>query len=201
MWKRTDRLSWSGVLVLCGLLLNLSLSDAQEENEPGHSIGEVSTQGDLIAVELDDGALGKTNLFDLIGHTLRFTPDGSRYRVESGPLQWVADFGPEVANAEVTLHQFAFPFSGKRWNSFLVGTTGSIKFGTRARATITLLPTTSPRRFRVYGLEKRRWMAFTPQPTNKSGCSPPRRRLPTRLLRRECRCRSRLPLPFPIRLC
>ena len=117
-------------MVLCGLLLNLSLPDAQEENEPGHSIGEVSTQGDLIAVELDDGALGKTNLFDLIGHTLRFTPDGSRYRVESGPLQWVADFGPEVANAEVTLHQFAFPFSGKRWNSFLVGTTGSIKFGT-----------------------------------------------------------------------
>jgi len=29
---------------------------------------------------------------------------------------------------EVTLHQFAFPFSGERWNSFSVGTTGSIAF-------------------------------------------------------------------------
>ena len=87
MWKCTGRLSWSGVLVLCGLLLNLSLSQAQEESEPGHSIGEVSTKGDLIVMELADGALGKTNLFDLTGHTLRFTPDGSRYRVESGALR------------------------------------------------------------------------------------------------------------------
>ena len=131
MWKRTGRLSWSGVLVLCGLLLNLSLSHAQEESEPGHSIGEVSTKGALIVMELVDGALGKTNLFDLTGHTLRFTPDGSRYRVESGALRWEADLGPEVASAEVTLHEFAFPFSGKRWNSFLPGTAGSISFGTR----------------------------------------------------------------------
>lgn len=130
MRKRTGRLSQSGVLVLCGLLLNLSLSDAQEVNELGHSIGKVSTRGDLIVMELQDGALGKANLFDLVGRTLRFTPEGSRYRVENGVLHWDSDFGPELAGAEVTLHQFAFPFSGKPWNSFLVGTTGSIRFGT-----------------------------------------------------------------------
>jgi hypothetical protein len=79
-------------------------------------------------MELDDGALGKANLFDLVGRTLRFIPQGSRYRVENGPLQWVSEFGPEITGAELTLHQFAFPFSGERWNSFSVGTTGSIAF-------------------------------------------------------------------------
>ena len=56
--------------------------------EPGHSIGKVSTDGNLVVMELDDVALGKANLFDLVGQTLRFTPDGSRYRVNHGPLNW-----------------------------------------------------------------------------------------------------------------
>ena len=81
-------------------------------------------------MELDEGALGKANLFDLTGHTLRFTPEGSRYRIENGPLHWDSDFGPELTGAEASLHKFAFPFSGKSWNSFLVGTSGSIRFGT-----------------------------------------------------------------------
>ena len=114
---------------MCALLLYPSLSPAQEENEPGHAIGKVSTSGNLIVMELDDGVLGKANLFDLAGHTLRFTPEGSRYRVESSALQWEADFGPELAGAEITLHNFAFRFSNKAWNSFLVGATGSIRFG------------------------------------------------------------------------
>jgi hypothetical protein len=118
--------------MLCGLLLFPSLSCAQDDEEvgQGHPIGKVSTQGDLIVMELDDGALGNANLFDLVGHTLRFTPEGSRYRVESGVLQWDSDFGSELAGAEVTLHGFAFSFSGERWNSFHVGITGSIRFGT-----------------------------------------------------------------------
>jgi hypothetical protein len=126
---------WSGILGLCGLLLSPmcpSLSSAQEEEgpiEPGHSIGNVSITGDLIVMELDDGVLGKANPFDLAGRTLRFTAEGSRYRVESGALQWDADFGPELTGAEVTLHQFAFPFSGRQWSSFRVGATGSIRFG------------------------------------------------------------------------
>jgi hypothetical protein len=118
----------SAVLVSCALLLILSSSHAQQDNNPGHSIGKVSTNGDLIVMELDDGALGKAHLFDLMRRTLRFTPEGSRYRVESGPLHWDPDYGPELPGAEASLHQFAFPFSGKPWKSFLVGTTGSIRF-------------------------------------------------------------------------
>ncbi|MGA8271983.1 MAG: hypothetical protein WB919_10540 [Candidatus Sulfotelmatobacter sp.] len=128
--KKSGGWSRCGILFLCGILLYPRLSRAQEwHTEPGHPIGKVSTQGDLIVMELDEGTLGKANLFDLVNHTLRFTPDGSRYRVENGALQWDPDFGPELSGAEVTLHQFAFPFSGKSWNSFLVGRTGSISFG------------------------------------------------------------------------
>ena len=129
MQKQNGGLLRSGILVFCGLFVCLSLSDAQEGNEPGHSIGKVSLNGDLIVVELNDGALGKANLFDLTGRTLRFAPEGPGYRVESQALQWDPDLGLEVAGSEVTLHRFAFPFSGKRWSSFLVGTTGSIRFG------------------------------------------------------------------------
>ncbi len=129
MRKEIGRSSQTELLVLCGLLLNLYVLHAQD-NEPGHSIGKISTKGDLIVMELDDGALGKTNLFDLTGHTLRFTPEGSRNRVETGALRWDADFGPQLAGAESTLHQFAFPFAGRKWTSSLVGATGSIRFGT-----------------------------------------------------------------------
>jgi hypothetical protein len=128
------RLLRSGILVLCGLLLfsiNASLSYSQDDgtSEQGHPIGKVSMQGDLIVMELDNDALGHANLFDLVGRTLRFAPEGSRYRVESGALQWDSDFGAELSGADVTLHGFAFPFSGQRWDSFHVGTTGSIRFG------------------------------------------------------------------------
>jgi hypothetical protein len=105
------------------------LSFAQQDDDSGHSIGKVSTQGNLIVMELSDGVLGKANLFDLSGHTIRFTPEGPAYRVENRPLQWDSDYGPELAVAEASLHKFAFPFSGKLWKSFLVGTTGSIRFG------------------------------------------------------------------------
>jgi hypothetical protein len=124
----------SGILVLCALLCYYIPSHAQEERvEPGHAIGKVSTNGNLIVMELEDGALGKANLFDLAGQTLRFTPDGSQYRVDHGPLNWDSDFGSQLTGAEVTLHQFTFPFSGKKWDSFSVGTTGSISFGTREK--------------------------------------------------------------------
>ena len=124
----------SGILALCTLLWNHTLSHAQDEEiEPGHSIGKVSTDGNLVVMELDDGALGKANLFDLVGKTLRFTPDGSQYRVDHGTLNWDSDFGSQLTGAEVTLHRFAFPFSGKKWNSFFIGATGSISFGTREK--------------------------------------------------------------------
>jgi hypothetical protein len=124
----------SGVLVLCTLLSYHNLSHAQDEDvAPGHSIGRVSIDGNLVLMELDEGALGKANLFDLVGQTLRFTPDGSSYRVDHGTLSWESDFGSQLSGAEVTLHQFIFPFSGKKWDSFFVGTTGSITFGKREK--------------------------------------------------------------------
>ena len=124
----------AAILALCGLLLHQMfprLSFAQDDDviKQGHPIGKVSTRGNLIVMELNDAALGKANLFDLVGHTLHFTPDGSRYRVEEGSLQWDSDFGSELAGADVTLHQLAFPFSGQHWSSFRVGRTGSIRFG------------------------------------------------------------------------
>ena len=126
--------SYWRVFLACAVLIATAQSYAQDDEvEPGHSIGKVSINGDLIVFELDDGALGKANLFDLAGHTLHFILDGKGYRVESGPLKWDSDFGPEVSTSAVTLHQFKFPFSGKTWDTFGVGITGSISFGQREK--------------------------------------------------------------------
>ena len=134
MRKRAAKFLQWGILFAPALLFFGAQLYAQEgEIEPGYSIGKVSINGDLVVIELDDGALGTANLFDLVNHTLHFTPDGGHYRVESGPLQWDSDFGPQLTAPEVTLHQFAFPFSGKRWDSFRVGKTGSISFGEREK--------------------------------------------------------------------
>src|SRR5690348_5634468 len=119
----------SSLLVLCAALVCTTVLTAQDGDRPGHSIGKISTTGDLIVMELNEAALGKANLFDLAGHTLRFIPQHSRYYVENTPLQWDPDFGPAMSSADVTLHNFSFPFSGKTWNSFQVGTTGWISFG------------------------------------------------------------------------
>jgi hypothetical protein len=117
------------ISIFCVLFLSIGLSLAQQDDEAGHSIGKVSTLGDLIVIELDGAALRKTNLFDLSGRTLRFTVNGSQYRVATEPLRWDSDYGPESIGSEVTLNRFAFPFGGRSWKSFLVGTTGSIRFG------------------------------------------------------------------------
>ncbi len=101
----------------------------QGRQEPGHSIGAISTQGNLIVMTLEEGALGKANLFDLGRRTLRFTPEGGEYRVENRALQWDADLGPEMNGSQATLQKFQFPFSGKSWDSFSVGITGSVAFG------------------------------------------------------------------------
>lgn len=122
---------------LCAILALLALArvaPAQGRGEPGHSIGTVAVRGDLILMTLDEGALGKPNLFDLAHHTLRFTPDGSQYRAENVAFQWDNDFGPEMQGSQAALKNFAFPFSGKTWNTFSVGMTGSIAFGEPADA-------------------------------------------------------------------
>jgi hypothetical protein len=96
--------------------------------EPGNSIGSISTIGNLIVFTLNEGVLGKANLFDLAGRSVRFTPDGAGYRVETRALNWDADFGGELNGGQVSLKNFVFPFSGKSWSSFSVGVTGSIAF-------------------------------------------------------------------------
>jgi hypothetical protein len=101
---------------------------AQPRLEPGRSIGKVSTRDNLILMELDDAALGHANLFDLAGRTLHFTPDASAYRIENAALQWDSEFGDELATSQAPLHNFAFPFSGKNWDSLSIGGTGSIAF-------------------------------------------------------------------------
>ena len=108
------------------------LLQAQGRQEPGHSIGKITTQGDLIVFELNEGALGHANMFDLVRHTLRFTPEAGGYRVENLPLSWDPDFGPEMSGAAASLQKFAFPFGGKSWDAFSVGVTGSISFGPSA---------------------------------------------------------------------
>lgn len=121
-----------GFPIVFGVLLNSGLADAQGRREPGKPIGKITTQGDLIVMTLDEGVLGKANLFDLARRTLRFTPDGSGYRIENLPIQWDGEFGPEFTEAQVTLRNFAFPYSGKTWDSLSVGMTGSISFGAAA---------------------------------------------------------------------
>src|SRR5215831_19475619 len=110
-------------------LSSQNLTYSQVRQEPGRSIGTATTQGNLIVMTLNEGALGHANLFDLARRTLRFTPEGTGYRGENLALQWDADFGAEISNPQVTLHNFTFPFSGKSWDSLSVGSTGSISFG------------------------------------------------------------------------
>jgi hypothetical protein len=114
------------VLVVIGLSPATGL--AQGRQERGKSIGKVSTMGNLILLELNEGALGKANLFDLSQRTLRFVPGNDGYRVENLPLSWDPDFGSQIEGSDVTLQAFKFPFSGQMWNSFSVGSNGSIRF-------------------------------------------------------------------------
>jgi hypothetical protein len=111
------------------MLLGPIAVHAQDPRNPGHSIGTVKTQGNLIVLTLDEDALGKANLFNLSHHTLRFTPHGSQYSVETIPWRWDTEFGSEMPGSEATLKSFTFPFSGKSWSTFSVGITGSITFG------------------------------------------------------------------------
>jgi hypothetical protein len=120
---------------ICGWLAVATFLHAQDPPpEPGKSIGSISTRGNLIVLTLNDGALGQANLFDLTGRTVRFTPDGAGYRVATGALTWDAETGTELAGGQVTLKNFAFPFSGRNWQSFSVGVTGSIIFADAPRA-------------------------------------------------------------------
>lgn len=93
----------------------------------GRSIGGVTTMGNLIHIEVDEGVLVPERLFDLDRRTLRFTPEAGGYRVENLPLRWDPDFGPVVEGSTVRLTGLRIPFSGKTWSAFHVGN-GQITF-------------------------------------------------------------------------
>src|SRR5438552_6587884 len=87
---RAEAVAWLTVFVLCvfGILWRGGVAYNQGRQEPGRSIGTITTQGNLIVMTLNEGVFGKANMFDLSRHTLRFTPDGSGYRAENMALQW-----------------------------------------------------------------------------------------------------------------
>ena len=121
-----------GGLLMFGAMVAATSAVAQDRNTPGKSIGTVTTHGNLIILTLNEDALGKPHLFDLSHRTLRFTPDGSGYRVETLPEAWDKDFGNELTSPRATLSKMTFPFSGQKWNEMSVGVTGSITFGAPA---------------------------------------------------------------------
>jgi hypothetical protein len=129
--SRSHRFILGQSLVLWAILLP-GISIRAQEDEPGRPIGNVSVVGNLILLELNKGALGRENLFDLSQRTLRFTPGPTGYHVENLPLNWDPDFGQKITEHRVALHGFSFPFSGKSWDALSVGVTGSIRFGERA---------------------------------------------------------------------
>ena len=128
---------WLALSLVCisGIPGGVSLTYGQARQEPGRTIGAITTQGDLIVMELNEGVFGKANLFDLARRTLRFTPDGTGYRAANLALQWDAEFGAETSGPQVTLHNFSFLFSGKNWNSLSIGIAGSISFGATQTST------------------------------------------------------------------
>jgi hypothetical protein len=117
------------VAIVGALALSPVASRAQIGPEPGHAIGTVTTRGNLILLTLNEGVLGRANLFNLARHTLRFVPDGTGYRVQNVSFSWDADFGSTLTSPHVTLKNFPFPFSGQTWASLSVGMTGTIVFG------------------------------------------------------------------------
>lgn len=110
--------------------------NSQTRQDPGKSIGSVTTQGNLIVMELNEGVWGKANIFDLAHRTLRFTPAGTGYRAENLAFQWDSEFGKEASEPQQLFTNFSFPFSGKTWNSLSIGINGSISFGPPPNASV-----------------------------------------------------------------
>lgn len=113
-------------VALAGLAQERGEVAGQSQGEP---IGTVATHGELLVMELDEGAVVPANPFDLEGRTVRLTPHEGGYRWETLPLRWDPEFGDELEEAHVSLQGFSFPFSGSRWGSLFVHPHGTIAFG------------------------------------------------------------------------
>ncbi len=120
----------AALLAVLALSLVPAAAAWQGRQEPGRSIGSITTQDNLVVLALDEGALGRANLFDLVKHTLRFTPEAGGYRVGNTAFAWDGAFGDQAPpRTPVVLRNFTFPFSGQRWDAVTVDTAGSIGFG------------------------------------------------------------------------
>jgi hypothetical protein len=108
---------------------NTERGGVEVKQVPGRKIGNVTTQGNVIVLELDSGVIADHNLFDLDKRTLRFTPAAGGFRVDNLALQWDTARGPALQGNTVRLTKFSFPFSGKSWDSIQVLNTGLITFG------------------------------------------------------------------------
>jgi hypothetical protein len=107
---------------------NTERGGADVKRVPGRKIGSVSTLGNVIHLELDEGVI-QQNLFDLDKRTIRFTPAAGGFTAENQPLQWDAAPGSPLQGGEVRLTKFQFPFSGRSWDAMTVSATGLISFG------------------------------------------------------------------------
>src|SRR5215213_11383721 len=67
---------------------NTERGGVEVKQVPGRKIGNVTTQGNVIVLELDSDVIADHNLFDLDKRTLRFTPAAGGFRVENVALQW-----------------------------------------------------------------------------------------------------------------
>jgi len=122
-----------GSLAFLASLLLLATHDAHA----GALLNDVREQNGFILAELAEGAFTPEHLLDLDGRTLTITPDGAGgFDLQSGPLQWDADFGQRVdagsdgfPSTPVTLEEFAFPFAGSTWDQVFVNAFGSVSFG------------------------------------------------------------------------
>lgn len=117
---------------LPAFLLAAAAHALDAQRAPGRPIGKVTTIGNLIHLQLDSGVITPERLFDLDHRTLRFTPDGAGYRVENVNLVWDGDFGPPLEGTVAVLKNFAFPFSGRTWDTLNVAI-GSVTFGSPPR--------------------------------------------------------------------
>ena len=108
---------------------NTERGGVEVKQVPGRKIGNVTTNRNLVLLELDEGVISDQNLFDLDKRTIRFTPAAGGFRAENLPLQWDAATGSAIQGDAVRLTKFTFPFSGKNWDALQVQNTGLIGFG------------------------------------------------------------------------
>jgi hypothetical protein len=108
---------------------NTDRGGVEVKQVPGRKIGNITTKGNLVLLELDEGVISNHNLFDLDERTIRFTPAGGGFRAENLPLEWEATAGAQLQGNEVRLTKFQFPFSGRTWDTLQVQATGLIGFG------------------------------------------------------------------------